>query len=327
MHNDYFPPQVYLGLTYFCNLKCKHCYVHKKTTRDIPKQKIKNLIKEMANLGVFKIVLTHGESLLRRDVFDIISFCYRLNIDTTLITNGILLDEKTAKELKKAKVSRVVISFDSLSKEYHNNLRGRRDCWDKAIIAMDNCKKNGLVFGLNITINESNYSNLEGIIKFSIEKGAKDIYFLTVRNQKYINKKLLENYSDIIFRLWELKKKYNKKINIAFHDPIAIPLLANKIKTSEFKKLFIGNLCQAGISWISIKPDGEVSLCNFLSTSFGNVYLEGLESVWKKIQSRKFPTLPNVCINCRYGDTCKGGCRAFAKKEGLADSRCNLLVK
>ena len=53
---------------------------NKKTMKDISKTRIKRLIKELADLGVFKIVFTHGESLIRRDVFEIISFCYNLDI-------------------------------------------------------------------------------------------------------------------------------------------------------------------------------------------------------------------------------------------------------
>lgn len=324
---NYFPPQVYLGLTYFCNLKCKHCYVSREAVRNISRIQIERLIEQMARFGVFKIVFTHGESLLRRDIFKIISFCYQLKIDTTLITNGILLDDKVAKKLKKARVSRIVISFDSLSKEYHDNLRGKKGCWDKTIQAMEHCKKNGLIFGLNVTINESSYLDLEEIIKIGIEKGAKGIYFLTVRNEKNINKQFLKNYPDTIFRLWKLKKKYSKKIDIAFHDPLVIPLLAKKIKPGEFKDLLIGNSCQAGISWISIRPDGEVTLCNFLSKSFGNVYTESLEKVWKKIKSKRLYFAPKACISCNHGNTCRGGCKAFSETEVRRDWRCDLLIK
>ena len=327
---NYFPPQAYLGLTYFCNLKCKHCYVNKKTMKDISKTRIKRLIKELADLGVFKIVFTHGESLIRRDVFEIISFCYNLDIDTTLITNGLLLNNEYAKKLKKAKVTRIVISFDSLSKKYHNNLRGRSDSWDGAISAMNNCRNNSLRFGLNVTINKSNYRNLEKIILFAIEKGAQDIYFLTIRANKGYDigqKGFLNKYPGIIYKLWKLKQKYKSKIDLAFHDPLAIPSLAGKIKQSEMKSVLVENQCQAGRSWISIKPTGEINPCNFLSLNLGNAYRSGIKNIWENIDLKNFMLSPKICYSCVHKKTCKGGCKSFCASSGDKDWRCNLLFK
>ena len=48
-----------------------------------------------------------------------------------LTTNGYYLDEKMAKRLAEANVSRVSVSIDSMDEQIHDEIRGRKESWNK----------------------------------------------------------------------------------------------------------------------------------------------------------------------------------------------------
>ena len=56
-----------------------------------------------------------------------------------LTTNGYYLDEKMAKRLADANVSRVSVSIDSMDEKIHDEIRGRKDSWKRAMQALKTC--------------------------------------------------------------------------------------------------------------------------------------------------------------------------------------------
>jgi len=327
-----YPYQVFLGVTYKCNLNCKHCYVHKKIAQDIPLVKIKKLIDTLANKGVIKLVFTHGESLIRNDFEDIVEYASQEGFYLTLLSNGTLLTEEKAKKLALVGLNKVQISLDSLDSCYHNQLRRRPLAWEKALEGIEICLKTGLKTGINTTVNKHNYLHLEDFVKFAINKKLEEIDLLMVRpssegspdeyNFNY------QEYKEIVQNIWSYKQKYQNKIIVGFHDPLAIHLLSPLISNKTIlKQMTDENICQAGKLWVSILPNGEIQPCNFLPMSFGNAYLDDFDLVLKRIQSfldKEF-SLPSRCESCEFSELCTGGCKGFAVINKL-DPRCNYLL-
>ena len=50
-----------------------------------------------------------------------------------LTTNGFYLDKAMAKKLADYKVSRVSVSIDSMDEKIHDEMRGRKDSWRRAL--------------------------------------------------------------------------------------------------------------------------------------------------------------------------------------------------
>ena len=73
-----------------------------------------------------------------------------------LTTNGYYLDKKMAKELAKFKVSRVSVSIDSMDEKIHDEIRGRKESWKRAIQALKYVKEEGMDPYLNITVGHYN---------------------------------------------------------------------------------------------------------------------------------------------------------------------------
>src|SRR6266581_9662442 len=71
------PLSVQLDLTYRCNEKCVHCYLDHHDHGEMTTSEIKRLLKEMADAGVFILVLSGGEIFLRKDFFEILEYARR----------------------------------------------------------------------------------------------------------------------------------------------------------------------------------------------------------------------------------------------------------
>lgn len=117
-----------ISVTDLCNLKCRYCMpekgIRKKDHSEILRlETIEKIAETAVKMGINKIRLTGGEPLVRRGIVDLTRQIAKLKKfglkDLGLTTNGILLKEK-ADKLKKAGLTRVNISIDTLDKQKHS---------------------------------------------------------------------------------------------------------------------------------------------------------------------------------------------------------------
>ena len=85
------PFTVQLDLTYRCNERCVHCYLDHDDHGEMNTAEIKKLLKELADAGVFILVLSGGEIMLRKDIFEILEYARELTFCIKLKTNAMLI--------------------------------------------------------------------------------------------------------------------------------------------------------------------------------------------------------------------------------------------
>ena len=92
-----------------------------------------------------------------------------------LTTNGYYLDEPMAKKLAEYKVSRVSVSIDSMDEKIHDEIRGRKESWKRAIAALEHVKNAGMDPYLNITVGHynANTDHFKQLLDYSKQKGTK----------------------------------------------------------------------------------------------------------------------------------------------------------
>ncbi len=112
-----------ISVTDRCNLRCRYCMPEEGVPSVghgavLSYEELFRVARVAVQLGVRKIRLTGGEPLVRKGLFDFISSLAQLpeQPELTLTTNGLLLAE-TAERLKKAGLSRINVSLDSLRPE------------------------------------------------------------------------------------------------------------------------------------------------------------------------------------------------------------------
>jgi cyclic pyranopterin phosphate synthase len=119
-----------ISITDRCNLKCVYCTPEKKlkhfTSGEVlTDDEIVRFVRVARRHGLRKVRITGGEPLLRKNIIGLVSFIKKTGIsDLSLTTNGLMLSS-LAKDLKRAGLSRVNISLDTLdSEKYRSITRG-----------------------------------------------------------------------------------------------------------------------------------------------------------------------------------------------------------
>ncbi len=125
-----------ISLTDQCNFRCTYCmpaHIFNNGYNYIPRsdylsfEELARLTQVLADMGVRKIRLTGGEPLMRVGVEDLVEMLIQIpGIDeVTMTTNGYLLARKAAL-LKRAGLSRLNVSLDSLDPDTFRVMNGGR---------------------------------------------------------------------------------------------------------------------------------------------------------------------------------------------------------
>lgn len=120
-----------VSVTDRCNLNCLYCRPSKRM-RQFKKEEllsfeeISSIVSLAVDWGIKKVRITGGEPLLRNDIIDLIKILSRIKgiRDLPMTTNGVRLEE-FARPLKKAGLSRVNISLDSLDGKKFTRITGQ----------------------------------------------------------------------------------------------------------------------------------------------------------------------------------------------------------
>lgn len=314
-----------LHITNECNLRCKHCYADagKKLKNELSLKEIKRLVDDLYDLNTQYIILSGGEPLVHKGFFNILDYCNKKKIHTMITTNGTLLDNETARKLKNYNyLDSVQVSIDSHLPERHNEFRGVKDAFERALTGVKACKKNGLKVSIMTTLSKYNIDDMGEMLEFFTSLGVDGIGF-----ERFIPEGRGASMSQYTLSAQELKeglskmvqfRKNNPKIKIWSNDPL-LQFIDQDLKklTEEYKgNNYICGGCSAGITGTCITPDGYVTPCTRLYKKVANIRESSLKNIWEKneflnlLRQRK-GNLKGKCGKCKFINIC-GGCRAAA---------------
>jgi len=298
-----------------CNLKCAHCYrdAGEKDANELTTQEGKDLLGEIASAGFKIVILSGGEPLLRKDIFELISYTKSLGLRAVLGSNGTLLTREIAGKLKQAGLSRAGISLDSKDNRIHDDFRKQKGAWAKTVEAMKICREEGLDFQVHTTVTKRNYQQILEITDFvsGLGAAAHHIFFLVPTGRgKDINDVLItaQDIQEVLKEILNKQKEITMELKPVCA-PQFIPLSRKMGMTLRFQRG-----CLAGTSYCCILPNGDVHPCPYLPIRVGNVREEKFSSIWKNSEIlRKLRTLDygGSCAVCVDKNSC-GGCRARA---------------
>jgi len=312
-----------INITKRCNLACEHCYLDADTLKngqsnELSLSEVNSLLDEVATRGKqTMIVLTGGEPLARTDLEQMISHGAQLGLAMVIGTNGTLLTSRRVASLKAAGALGVGISVDSLHKEQHDKFRGLSGSWKQTFQGIQHCREQELSFQIHFTVTRNNYTELDDIIRFSYNNGARvlNLFFLICTGRA-------ESASDITAEQYELILTQTIQAQAEYPDMIIRPRCAPHFKRiahqlnpdSPITRVsgFDGDGCIAGTHYCRVAPNGDITACPYIATPSGNIRQQSFLSVWDhapEFQSLRKPELNGACGECEYQKLC-GGCRA-----------------
>ena len=153
------PRLIFWELTKRCNLNCLHCRAEADDidyTGELDFDSVCRVIDDIASEYSPILILTGGEPLFRKDIYDIAAYASGKGLRVALASNGTLIDEEVAKKIKNSGISRVAISIDGKSPEFHESFRGVQGAFDGAINGARSLLKAGVEFQFNTSVTKKN---------------------------------------------------------------------------------------------------------------------------------------------------------------------------
>jgi len=171
-------PVVIWNLTRRCNLKCRHCYTVSADV-DFPGElSPEQAMQTLEDLGRFRIpalILSGGEPLDRKDMFDIATRARKLVRVLALSSNGTKIHGEMADRVAGIGFDYVGISIDGIGAT-NDWFRGVDGAFADALRGVRECKKRGIRVGLRFTLTEANHQHLPELIKLCDDEGVDKFY-------------------------------------------------------------------------------------------------------------------------------------------------------
>ena len=303
------------NVTNACNMYCAHCYRDAgcKAEDELSTADAKKLLTEIKRAGFQIMIFSGGEPLMRPDILELVKFADSLGLFPVFGTNGTLITPQMARDLKAAGARAMGISLDSLDAAKHDKFRSFPGGWQGAVDGMKNCKAAGLPFQIHTTVMDWNAPELEDMIDFAVEIGARAHHFFflvpTGRAATIEEESLrAEQYEDVLTRI--MKKQQTVPIELK---PTCAPQFLRIAAELGMKSRFHRG-CLAGLSYCIISPKGKVQPCAYLKEYLGDVRETPFDEIWKNnpvLQKLRTMKYDGGCGACKYQRVC-GGCRARA---------------
>jgi radical SAM protein with 4Fe4S-binding SPASM domain len=342
------------NLTQRCNLECAHCYMSAHAGADVRGElttdECRRVIDGIARVNphVF-LILTGGEPLLRRDLFEVAGYASDKGFTTVLGTNGVLLREREAQRMREHGLLGASISLDSTDRARHDAFRRLPGAWDGAVRATRVLTDAGLDFSLHMSVTDWNVGEVPAMIDLAKELGAKVLnFFFLVRTGRG------RDLTDIDPAAYERILTYlarsqgvgvgppsfvqrllgrDPESSSGFEDPWSTAvgrtdgllirakcaphfrrILWELNPSSPLLKNYAHGSCPAGKYYCRITPTGDVTPCPYMPVSVGNLREAAFDELWRTaptFEALREPALGGRCGACEFSKVC-GGCRCRA---------------
>jgi radical SAM protein with 4Fe4S-binding SPASM domain len=312
------------NVTRACNLRCKHCYYDAATPLDdeLSTEQAFALLDDIAATfgDNVRVTLGGGEPLMRKDLFEIIEYGKERGVSLVLASNGVLLTEDVARRLKAAGINEVIIAIDG-TQQTHDSIRGN-GVFEKTVRGARACKSAGMSVVIDPCIMEQNEHETAEILDIAEELGARQCrifhYIAMGRGEVEIPDAELDcgRYARNVQQLYDEQTK-RSNLEICTTQACQYWVVLNRKEGEGYKvpEFYYHEApgCRAGISMMSIKPNGDVVPCPLLEVKAGNVKDQSLREildseVFTNLKSRE---VKGRCGICKFKELC-GGCRVRA---------------
>jgi len=309
-------------LTENCNLSCTHCYQGERGIEELTLSELKAVVQEVSDMlsdwtGIHGVEfspsfnVTGGEPFLRRDLFEVLGELKKHYFGIHLLTNGTMVSGARARRLADLGVDGVQVSIEG-PEEVHDAIRGAGS-FIASTAGIERLIDAGLSVTLNVTVSRLNAGYLKKVIAFGSHLGVKKIGFS--RLVPYGKGRALLAHAlrpDEVRALYEsILSLEIQGLEIVTGDPLACGM--NGANMNDAGDTAISG-CAAGVSGLTIMPNGNVTPCRRLPLSIGNVRKDSLRELWasspvlEALRDRRKYT--GKCGSCGRWANCRG-CRAM----------------
>lgn len=276
------PLAVHLEIAAACNLRCTHCFAG-----DLPRQEVPLTLDEidaffatLSRIGAFRLGLTGGEPLLRKDLFDIIDRATSHGLHPCITTNGLLITEEIAREFGKRDLVWLNVSLEGASASTNDIVRGQ-GTFDRVVDKLSILSRHAR-FTLAFTIMSTNAAEVRACATLAREVGAhtavfRPMYPVGVGSRHMDLMPTAGEYNNALIAL--ASEQSRSEYDVASLDPFS-PLTRSESQST----IYTNGGCGAGNLVCSVSVSGDVNPCSFLGPAFagGNIRETPFEEIWRR---------------------------------------------
>ncbi len=301
---------VHLDITWRCNERCVHCYLDHEGNGELTTAEIKDVLRQLANAGVFFVTISGGEPLLRPDCFEILEYARSLRFNVKLKTNAILIGPRQAESLRQLNIEQIQISIYSHRAEIHDAITKLPGSLQRSLDAVRLLKALGLKVLISNVLMKQNLGDTAEVRRLAEELGV------GFNIDPTITPKLDGDRSIVNLGI------SSQELEECFHTPELVG------DVGEFCAhpppvdggVLDGYSCSAGHISAYISPRGLVFPCVQFPIECGNLRENTFAEIWqtsaalKEVRSIRVRDLP-TCSACSHAGSCTR-CPGLAYMEG-----------
>ncbi|MBN2195835.1 MAG: radical SAM protein [Polyangiaceae bacterium] len=316
-------------ITQRCNLRCVHCENRSGpgSPRELTLTEMLRVGDSLARLGCEFVDITGGEPLTFRGWDRLVRHLAVLGMRVSLITNGLLLDERRLAMAVAAGVGLVVVSLDG-TEEIHDATRLRLGSGPSPFrLAIEGLVRAQRVLPVAVLtqINRQNVHDLP-----ALHRQLRELHVRRWQVQLAVPAgRLLDHEVPYVIApadlprvaAWiEAVRRRGGPPDLEVSDNIGYYTASERWIRQRGGRpgLWLG--CVAGLRSATITYEGRVRGCSMMPAEFdaGDLHEESLESIWED-RSRFAYTLDydprrltGACGHCKFGPVCRAGCTTMA---------------
>lgn len=156
-----------------CNLRCLHCY-----SSSSPDERnmlgvalLADAVNDAASAGYNWASISGGEPLMYTHLSTLLRHVRSCGMQTAIATNGMLLDARRLDAIGEF-TDLIAISVDGVP-ESHNTIRGSARAFELMASRLETLRARRLNFGFIFTLTQHNLHELQWVVQFALEQGAK----------------------------------------------------------------------------------------------------------------------------------------------------------
>ncbi|MBN1223720.1 MAG: radical SAM protein [Candidatus Aminicenantes bacterium] len=257
---------VHLLPTFDCQAKCKMCSVAKfKQSREnlLTLSDYGSIADQAARMGAIAVTFLGGEPLLVKNLEEIIRIFKSRHFYLSIVSNGIAVNREYLKKLRSAGLDAIFFGLESLDEKVNDELRGFNGQYQRVMEAVRLSKAEGLFVGFCTVLFPGAEDRYIEMAEYCRQNGlAISLPSLAgvgaAENERAAS---ADEYEQII----DLIKKYpHLSVDWAF-------------------SYYLRHRCPSGKEKIAITCYGDVMGCSLNHISFGNIKVEPLKRIWKRM--------------------------------------------
>ncbi len=325
----------YMIMSEQCNLACKYCFLGNNDCEkrsnfllenmsvETAEKAIKFFIRQIKESGMDTeenkpvLIFYGGEPLVNFNVLEYVARrinelrseerCIR-NIEMSMVTNGLLLDEVRINRLRELGVA-IAISIDGFTEEA-NSMRvdmAGKPVFFRILEKLDICKKLGIDVSLSVTLSEETIKNTKDILELVDAYGVKAFGFnIMMSSDTFV---IPQSYNEaaaqfIIDEFIELRER-----------GIYEDRMMRKLKSFSKAQVYFSDCAATTGGQIVIAPNGQVGICHgcLHDKQYFVAHINDDDFVAVKDDnfiewSQLTPVNHEECLDCPALGICGGGC-------------------